>query len=98
MSKCRHSSPFLARIVFAQIGESLVHLSRRKSIALLAYLALESGEHARDTLAAMLWPECAQSSARPIFAQPSRYCGKLQLRAYCMIAPCPICFRIVQMQ
>ncbi len=45
-------------------GESLVHLSRRKSIALLAYLALEPGEHARDTLAAMLWPECAQSSAR----------------------------------
>lgn len=45
-------------------GESLVHLSRRKSIALLAYLALEPGVHARDSPAALFWPECAQSQAR----------------------------------
>jgi len=47
-----------------RLGESAVHLARRKSLALLAYLALEPGAHARDSLAALFWPECPQTSAR----------------------------------
>lgn len=39
-------------------------LARRKSTALLSYLALEPGAHARDSLAAFLWPDCDQSRAR----------------------------------
>jgi DNA-binding SARP family transcriptional activator len=39
-------------------------LARRKSLALLAYLALEEGVHARDSLAALFWPECDQTRAR----------------------------------
>lgn len=38
--------------------------ARRKSLALLAYLALEKGVHARDSLAALFWPECDQARAR----------------------------------
>jgi DNA-binding SARP family transcriptional activator/predicted ATPase len=41
-----------------------VHVWRRKAVALLAYLAVEGGAHGRDTLAALLWPEYDQSSAR----------------------------------
>ena len=36
----------------------------RKAIALLAYLALTSQPQRRDTLAALLWPDHDQSSAR----------------------------------
>ncbi|MCB0183117.1 MAG: hypothetical protein KDE31_02575, partial [Caldilineaceae bacterium] len=35
-----------------------------KTRALLAYLALEPGEHARSTLAALLWPEIGDQYAR----------------------------------
>ena len=38
--------------------------NRRKSLALLAYLAMEPGPHSRDTLAALLWPGYGQTSAR----------------------------------
>ena len=36
----------------------------RKATALLAYLAVESGRHGRDSLAALLWPEYAPDRAR----------------------------------
>ncbi|MEI6388405.1 MAG: BTAD domain-containing putative transcriptional regulator [Spirochaetota bacterium] len=39
-------------------------LARRKAMALLAYLALEERTHARDSLAALFWPECDQVRAR----------------------------------
>lgn len=42
----------------------MVHFSRRKSIALLAYLAVEPVVHARDSLCVLLWPECDQHHAR----------------------------------
>lgn len=45
-------------------GESAIRLSRRKSLALLAYLSLEPRAHARDSLAALFWPECPQAKAR----------------------------------
>ncbi len=41
-----------------------IHISRKKSIALLAYLAATAQPHSRDALATMLWPEHDQSGAR----------------------------------
>ena len=36
---------------------------RRKTLALLAYLALNRGQHTRDYLSALFWPEYGQSKA-----------------------------------
>ncbi len=41
-----------------------VQVSRRKALALLAYLAADERAHSRDTLAALLWPEWDTTSAR----------------------------------
>lgn len=41
-----------------------VTLSRRKAMALLAYLGVTRQSHSRDTLAALFWPDAAQSNAR----------------------------------
>jgi len=41
-----------------------VHIGRRKVMGLLAYLAVTHRPHARDALAAMLWPEADPASAR----------------------------------
>jgi hypothetical protein len=41
-----------------------VRVDRRKSVALLAYLAMTGESHSRDTLATLLWPELDQSRAR----------------------------------
>lgn len=42
-----------------------LHLPSRKATALLAYLALSNGRvHARDKLAALLWPESTADRAR----------------------------------
>ena len=41
-----------------------VDLGLRKAMALLAYLVITKGEHSRDELATLLWPESDQSSAR----------------------------------
>jgi predicted ATPase/DNA-binding SARP family transcriptional activator len=41
-----------------------VIFAHRKAIALLAYLAVSGQSHSRDALAALLWPESDQSSAR----------------------------------
>ena len=38
-------------------------LERRKAQALLAYLAIESGGHSRESLSALLWPDYNQSNA-----------------------------------
>ena len=48
---------------FAVEGERL-YLSRRKSIALLAYVAATGQPQARDMIATLLWPEFDQSAAR----------------------------------
>ena len=37
---------------------------RSKSLALLAYLAVEDRPLRRDTVATLLWPDCGQSAAR----------------------------------
>ena len=41
-----------------------VKITRRKAIALLAYLAVNRQSHSRDALAAMFWPEAEPSRAR----------------------------------
>lgn len=41
-----------------------VAIERRKALALLAYLAMEPGEHARDALAALLAPDDEPATAR----------------------------------
>jgi len=41
-----------------------VAIDTRKALALLAYLLIESQPQSRDTLAALLWPESDQTSAR----------------------------------
>ena len=41
-----------------------VSIRRRKSVALLAYLALSEQSHSREALAALIWPEYDQSNAR----------------------------------
>jgi len=41
-----------------------VKITSRKSLALLAYLAVSGDNQCRDTLAAMLWPERDQRQVR----------------------------------
>ena len=41
------------------LGEHLVSFPTRKTLALLIYLATESGPQSRETLAALLWPEAS---------------------------------------
>ena len=41
-----------------------VGVDTRKAVALFAYLAVTKQRHSRDTLAALLWPEYDQASAR----------------------------------
>ncbi|MEZ4664827.1 MAG: hypothetical protein R2911_45435, partial [Caldilineaceae bacterium] len=41
-----------------------VKIPRRKTLALLSYLAATGQPHARDSLATLLWPEAGQSEAR----------------------------------
>ena len=44
-------------------GDKMVHLSRRKAMALLAYLAVTENRHHRESLAALLWPESDSTAA-----------------------------------
>lgn len=46
-----------------EIDNEPVTVDRRKTLALLAYLALNRGGHSRDFLSALLWPEYDQSKA-----------------------------------
>jgi DNA-binding SARP family transcriptional activator len=42
----------------------LMHVERRRALALLAYLAVTGEHHQRDTLAALFWPEYDHTRAR----------------------------------
>jgi DNA-binding SARP family transcriptional activator len=42
-----------------RLGENLIVFSTRKTLALLIYLAIESGPQPREALAALLWPEAS---------------------------------------
>jgi DNA-binding SARP family transcriptional activator/lipoprotein NlpI len=41
-----------------------VHVDTRKALALVAFLAVQTGYQSRDTIGALLWPESDQSGAR----------------------------------
>ncbi|HKJ38210.1 MAG TPA: hypothetical protein VJ972_05505, partial [Anaerolineales bacterium] len=45
------------------LNETLVTAERRKAVALLAYLAIERGQHQRDLLSSLFWPDYEQSKA-----------------------------------
>ena len=47
-----------------ECGGTLVRFASRKSLALLAYMAITRRIHRRDTLATMFWPDSDQSAAR----------------------------------
>jgi len=47
-----------------ELDEAPVHIPYRKAIALFAYLAVTGQPHTRDSLAALLWPENDQRTAR----------------------------------
>src|SRR5512145_2508186 len=47
-----------------EIHGAPVEVDTRKATALLAYLAVTGETHQRDTLAALLWPDYDQTSAR----------------------------------
>src|SRR5215208_7929731 len=58
------------RLALRFLGPPQIHLEnepipleRRKALALLAYLAVEQGEHSRESLSALLWPDYCQSNA-----------------------------------
>jgi len=45
------------------LNNDLITFQRRKSLALFAYLSIEQGQHQRDTLSSLLWPDYEQSKA-----------------------------------
>jgi DNA-binding SARP family transcriptional activator len=47
-----------------ELNGERIQISRRKVVALLAYLAVTGTPHSRDALATLLWPERSQSRAR----------------------------------
>ena len=59
-----------ARLALYFLGSPQLYLDkepipaeRRKALALLAYLAIERGQHRRESLSALLWPDYEQSKA-----------------------------------
>jgi DNA-binding SARP family transcriptional activator len=66
----RLSLTLLGGFVARGADDQPVLIVRRKAAALLAYLASNSGqEHPRDKLAALLWPETSDASARQSLRQ-----------------------------
>jgi predicted ATPase/DNA-binding SARP family transcriptional activator len=47
-----------------ELGDRSLNFSRRKTLALLIYLAVTGAPQRRDTLATLLWPDSPQSQAR----------------------------------
>lgn len=45
-------------------GEDAIHLSRKKAMALVSYLAVEDRPQSRDTVCGVFWPDLPQGSAR----------------------------------
>jgi len=45
------------------LNNDRITIQRRKALALLAYLSIESGQHQRDALSSLLWPDYEQSKA-----------------------------------
>jgi DNA-binding SARP family transcriptional activator len=47
-----------------ELGHTVVDIRRRKTLALLVYLAVTNDSQRRDTLATLLWPDASQRDAR----------------------------------
>ena len=47
-----------------EYDDTPVHFNSRKTLALLAYLAVTKQTHKRDSLATLFWPESDQHAAR----------------------------------
>jgi DNA-binding SARP family transcriptional activator len=47
-----------------EVDNRPIEISRRKAVALLAYLAVTGQAHSREALAALLWPEASERRAR----------------------------------
>ncbi|PWG74829.1 hypothetical protein DF186_15860, partial [Enterococcus hirae] len=45
------------------VGQQPLSFPTRKVLALLIYLVVEGGQHSRETLIALLWPESAPEKA-----------------------------------
>jgi len=52
-----------------ELDATLIVIRRRKSLALLAYLAITGQSHRRETLAALLWPDYDESRASAYLRQ-----------------------------
>src|SRR5262245_48921955 len=52
-----------------EIDNTPVNFQRRKTLALLIYLAVTRQPHTRDTLATLLWPDYPQANARTSLRQ-----------------------------
>ncbi len=55
---------FLLGVPHIQIGDQEISIQRRKTMGLIAYLAVTGKSQSRDTLAAVFWPEQSQARAR----------------------------------
>ncbi|MCP5098146.1 MAG: tetratricopeptide repeat protein [Chloroflexi bacterium] len=67
-------------------GNSL-KISRRKAVALLAYLAISQQSHSRDALATMFWPEADQRRARAALRSALWALNKTALEEWLIVEP-----------
>ena len=66
VSSCPTSSSASSVRHRSLLRECRFSTQRRKSLALLAYLAVTQGSHARDTLATLLWPDLDQAHGHAV--------------------------------
>ena len=59
-----------------QLENQIVRFRTRKTLALLVYLLLEPGFHARDKIASLLWAEADQSSSRALLRSTLGYLNR----------------------
>jgi DNA-binding SARP family transcriptional activator len=65
-----------------EVGGEPLEVDTRKAIALLAYLAVTRGHHARDALAGLLWPEYNQRRARAALRRTLSALGKARAEGW----------------
>jgi predicted ATPase/DNA-binding SARP family transcriptional activator len=65
-----------------EVGGEQIEVDTRKAIALVAYLAVTRGRHARDALAGLLWPEYNQRRARAALRRTLSSLGKARAEGW----------------
>ena len=65
-----------------EVGGEQIEVDTRKAIALVAYLAITRGRHARDALAGLLWPEYNQRRARAALRRTLSSLGKARAEGW----------------